>query len=379
MSYFYESLVRPALFSLDPEQVHHLTLRACERMGESAWLRRRLRARYVRYDPRLSQTIAGISFSNPLGLAAGFDKNGHAVNLMSELGFSHVEVGSVSAYPSKGNPPPRLFRLPEDEAVVVNYGVPNEGADAVAERLESKSCAVPLGLNLVKTNDEARPGTDNEVMTDYSAAFLRLESRASYINLNMSCPNSANDRNYFDDIPKVNLLLERLARHSPKVPVFLKLKPTMDRGVLAEIVAIADQYPFVAGFGINLASGKPAALRLHTPVSELSRLPGAVSGRPVEEMINANLRLLFEAIGPESRYKLMAAGGVFSAVDAYRKIRLGASLVQMYTALIYRGPSVVREILSGLSDLLVADGFANVADAVGVDVLDRANGRGAAA
>src|SRR5207237_574070 len=128
-------------------------------------------------------------------------------------------------------------------------------------------------------------------------------------------------------------------------------------------------------FGINLPSGKPPELRFQTSAAELAKLPGAVSGRPVEQLINANLRLLYEAVGPGSRYRLMAAGGVYTAADAYRKIRLGASLVQLYTAMIYHGPGIVNEILRGLVKLLEADGFARISDAVGADVADSTDGR----
>jgi dihydroorotate dehydrogenase len=368
MSWWYRSVVRPLLFTREPERVHSATLSLCETTGSIGWMRRAARAMYEYRDARLEQTIAGIHFANPLGLAAGFDKNGHAVELVGEFGFGHVEIGSVSAYPSNGNPRPRLFRIPADEAIVVNYGVPNEGADAVSTRLARKSCAVPLGINLVKTNDSARPASDEEVFNDYASAFAVLAPHADYINLNMSCPNSANDQNFFDDLPKIHLLLERLAALSPQVPVFLKLKPTTDPAVVSTIVAIADGFPFVTGFGINLPSGKPAALRLTTPSAELATMPGAVSGRPVEQLINANLRLLYEAIGRKSRYTLMAAGGVYSAADAYRKIRLGASLVQLYTAMVYHGPGVVRNILRGLVTLLERDGFGHINEAVGVDV-----------
>ncbi len=374
MRNLYQTFVCPVLFAIDAERIHNLTLRTCEIAGSSGWIRRGARASFSFCDPRLSQTIAGIHFENPIGLAAGFDKNGHAIELMGELGFGHVEIGSISAHPSQGNPRPRLFRIREDEAIVVNYGVPNEGAEVVANRLKFKTCSVPLGINVVKTNDSRRPATDEEVLSDYASTCLRLEGYGSYINLNMSCPNSANDQNYFDDLRKVNLLLERLSRQAPKIPVFLKLKPTMDRAVLADLIAVADQFPFVAGFGINLPAGKPIGLECRTAVSRLAELPGAVSGRPVERMINANLKLLFEVIGPCSRYKLMAAGGVYSADDAYRKIRLGASLVQLYTALIYRGPGLVKEILKGLVDLLERDGFENITDAVGADVVG--SGRG---
>jgi dihydroorotate dehydrogenase len=361
----YEDAVRPLLFRLDPERAHELTLRASELSGRSTITRRVARRALSVRDPRLRTTLAGIPLENPLGLAAGFDKNGRALGMLGAMGFGHVEIGSVSAHPSDGNPRPRLFRIPQDESIVVSYGVPNEGAEAVRQRLDAHRPTVPVGVNLVKTNDPARPAVAPDVYEDYAASFAALQDRAHYVALNLSCPNSAADRDFFDDLPRIDALLQRLAACGPRVPVFLKLKPTRDAGVLREIVAIADRHPFVAGFAINLPAGKPADLRLSAPPDALARMPGAVGGKPVEEYVNAILATLYGIVGRDSRYALMAAGGVSTAEDAYRKLRLGATVVQLYTGLVYRGPGVVREILSDLLGLLERDGFAAVPDAVG--------------
>jgi dihydroorotate dehydrogenase len=288
--------------------------------------------------------------------------------MLGALGFGHIEIGSISAYPSHGNIRPRLFRIPADEGIVVHYGVPSDGADVVAARISGKHYAVPVGINLVKTNDPHRPPTEEEVLSDYAAALAKLQGCASYIHLNLSCPNSANDRDYFDQVSKIDDLLQRLSDTQPRVPVFVKLRPIPDKTFLREVAAAVDPYPFVAGLAVNLPAGKPPELRLKTSRVALEKLPGSVSGRPTEYLANTNLRLLYEAIGPGSRLKLMAAGGVFSADDAYRKIRLGASLVQVYTALVYRGPGIAKGILQGLIALLERDGFSNVAEAVGIDV-----------
>ena len=368
MGILYTSIVRPALFRMDPEVVHTMTLRACGVAGRIPLVRAIMRSRLKVADPRLRQSIAGLTFETPIGLAAGFDKNGAALELLGLLGFGHVEIGSISAHPSRGNSRPRLFRIPQDQGIVVYYGVPNIGADAVAAGISHDRCAVPLGINLVKTNDPNRPATDEEVLGDYMTAFKTLQPFADYVTLNMSCPNSANDRNYFDDLSKIEVLLQALAKIPPKVPVFLKLKPTLHRELLREIVAVTDGFDFVAGFGINLPAGKPAELQLKMSRLILEKLPGAVSGPPVEALINANLKLLYEVIGPESRYRLFAAGGVSSGQAAYRKIRLGASLVQIYTAMVYQGPGIVRRISRDLVELLSRDDFANVREAVGVDV-----------
>ena len=364
----YRGLLRPLLFRIDPEHAHNLTLRACELGAKVPGLTRLVRDRCGFDDPGLHQEVGGIKLANPLGLAAGFDKNGHTIGFTGSLGFGHVEIGSISAYPSLGNVRPRLFRVPADRAIIVCYGVPNEGAVAVAARLARSRCPVPLGINLVKTNDAARPNTDEEVLADYTAAFAQLQPFASYINLNMSCPNSASDRDFFDDPARIQALLARIARIEPRVPVFMKLKPVRDPGVLREIVRIADGFSFISGFGINLPAGKPAELEFSSPREGWGKLPGAVAGRPVERLINANLKLLFETVGPGSGYRLMAAGGVFSAADAYRKIRLGASVVQLYSAMVYDGPGVVKPILQDLVRLLHRDGFTNIAQAVGADL-----------
>lgn len=365
----YESLVKPLLFRLDAERAHNLTLAAAARAGRAQLVRRALRRAQTVEHARLRTTVAGMQLANPLGLAAGFDKNGVAVPLLDALGFGHVEIGSVSAWPSDGNPRPRLFRIPRDRAVVVCYGVPNDGAEAVAARLErSRPRHARLGINLVKTNDPSRPAVEPDVAEDYARSFALLAPHADYVALNLSCPNAAEDRDFFDELPRLDRLLERLAACEPSVPVILKLKPTRDAGVLREIVAIADRHPFVAGFSINLPAGKPADLWLTTPAEELERKPGAVGGPPVEALVNDVLATLRRIVGRDSRYALLAAGGVSTAAGAYRKLRLGAAAVQLYTAMIYRGPRVVPEVLTGLVSLLERDGFEHVADAVGADV-----------
>ena len=226
-------------------------------------------------DPRLRTTLAGIPLANPLGLAAGFDKNGRAVAMLGAMGFGHVEIGSVSAWPSDGNPRPRLFRIPQDRGIVVSYGVPNEGADAV----RAAARRAPPGRRA-----RHQPGQDERPRAPRRRARrlrgLRrarsraLQDRADYVALNLSCPNSAADRDFFDDLPRIDALLARLADCDPRVPVILKLKPTRDAGVLREIVAIADGHPFVAGFAINLPAGKPRELELSVAARDARRDAG---------------------------------------------------------------------------------------------------------
>jgi dihydroorotate dehydrogenase (fumarate)/dihydroorotate dehydrogenase len=299
-------------------------------------------------------TVAGLRFATPIGLAAGFDKSARAVPFLSALGFSHVEVGSVSAGASVGNPAPRLFRLPAERAVVVHYGVPNDGAEAVATRLAAPRPAVPLGINVVSTN---RLGTETDaaVIADYVASVGRLQRLADYVVLNLSCPNTRDGRGFFADLDRLRRLLAELGDVGVERPLFIKVAPFAD-GPDAFLEAVAGA-PFVSGFSVNLPPGKPPGL-------EHVEAPGAVSGRPAAA---AALRTVAELYGAmdRDRYAVIGSGGVFDAGDALRMIRHGASLVQLYTALVYEGPGVVRAITAGLADRLGPDG---VAGALGADV-----------
>uniref|UniRef100_UPI003F493546 quinone-dependent dihydroorotate dehydrogenase n=1 Tax=Nonomuraea bangladeshensis TaxID=404385 RepID=UPI003F493546 len=363
----YKTIVKPLLFRLEAERAHNLTLRAITLGSRSAVLRRCVQTLQTVEHPRLRTRAGRLELNNPLGLAAGFDKNGRGIPMLDALGFGLIEIGSVSGYPSVGNPRPRLFRIPQDEGVVVAYGVPNDGA-AIVESHLVRPARARLGINLVKTNDPQRPAIEPDVYEDFARSFQLLRPHADYIMLNLSCPNSADDRDFFDDLSRVHTLLQTLSMHAQDVPVYLKIKPTKDAGLLRELVAIADEHPFIAGFAINLPAGRPADLPLTTPRNRLDLLPGVIAGPPVEAFINEILAALRRIIGTDSRYVLMAAGGVTSAEAAYRKIRLGASVVQLYTGLVYHGPGLLKSILHGIVDLLERDDFDTVTDAVGIDV-----------
>ena len=364
----YERLLRPVLFRLDPERAHHLSIGLCEAIGRWRVARSLAAARFTVDDPVLRTCVAGIDFPNPLGLAAGYDKSGRAAVMLACLGFGHVEIGSVSARPSAGNPRPRLFRLERDRGIIVNYGLPNDGAEIVARRLRGRRFPVPVGVNLVKTNDPARPATLNEVLDDYARSLSALRGCGDYVCLNLSCPNTPDGRDFFADLSRLEALLRVVEAARPGVPVFLKLKPAEDQGYLRELLAVSRACPPVRGFQVNLPPGKPAGLRVTVSKSYLARRPGAVAGKPVEGIIDAALARLYRMLGPSSGHALVVAGGVFTGKDAYRKIRLGASLVQLYTALVYRGPAVAREVLIGLAALLKRDGYQHVSDAIGADV-----------
>src|SRR6266511_1263040 len=223
----YRRLVRPVLFRTDPEWAHDRSIRFAELASRSELTCRAVARRYVVHDERLALKLAGLAFRSPLGLAAGYDKNGRAVPLLSAFGFGHVEVGSVSAQRSAGNPAPRLFRLPRDNAIVVHYGVPNDGAVRVAERLAAVRRTVPVGINLVNTNrgPAAPVEPDEAVIADYVESVRLLQDRADYLCLNLSCPNTNDGSGFFPDPRRLSTLLEALDEVGIGKPVFLKVAP----------------------------------------------------------------------------------------------------------------------------------------------------------
>ena len=359
----YSTLVRPLAFRLDPETAHHLAIAAGARLG---WAANAMRAASRLDDERLATEVAGLHFPNPIGLAAGFDKSGSAIRALAGLGFGSVEIGSISIDRSAGNPKPRLWRLPDDKAIVVYYGLPNDGVTTISERLTGTRLPVPLGINLVVTNrgPGAAPLDADQIIGEYVAAARAIAPRADYLMLNLSCPNTADGRDFFADAGHLNACLSALGEAKPGVPVFLKVSPLGGIEAIERVLAAADGRDFVSGFMFNLPPVKPEGLR--TPKQIWREMPGAVSGPPSAALADFCLRETFRRMD-RKRHVLIGAGGVSTAADAYAKLRLGASLVHLLTALIYQGPGVVRAITTGLAQLLARDGVSNVADVIGVD------------
>lgn len=365
-------LIRATLFKLDPEWAHRLTA-AAARAAQMTRADRLVEGKFEFDDVRLQQTIWGIPFPNPVGLAAGFDKNAALVPFWATLGFGFAEVGSVSALPSRGNPRHRAFRLPEDEALINRMGLNNRGASRIARRMRrfERRRSIPIGVNLAKTHDPAIMG--DEAVEDFRRSFELLAPHADYVALNISCPNTREGKTFEDPDALEKLLKAVMGQRresAPDVPVLLKLSPPLSERVVFdsavdEAVSLGMEYG-VAGFiATNTASDRDG---LSTESERLAAVgEGGLSGRPIEARATHLVRYLYRRIG--ATVPIIGVGGVFSAEDAYRKIRSGASLVQLYTGLIYRGPGVVREIKLGLIRLLERDGFSSIADAVGVDVL----------
>jgi dihydroorotate dehydrogenase (fumarate)/dihydroorotate dehydrogenase len=361
---FYRSCVRPLLFRFDPEWLHARTLRTARAAGRSRVVRETLSRLYGLEDPRLRQRLAGLTFPNPVGLPGGFDKNGVAVSAISTVGFGFLEVGSVSLHPSAGNPErPRLFRLPLDESLRVFYGVPNDGCEAVARRLAGVRLAVPLGINLVETNT-GKPALADDVIEEIVQSYRPFQGLTDYVVINMSCPNSGGGVSPLDEPRNLARLLEGFRRYGSLPPMFLKMHFPPEPRLIDALLEAVDPYGFVKGFMPGADNKVTPALR--TPPEVLARSRGSITGPHKRASANETMRIWYPRID-RSRHILVGAGGICSAEDAYERIRLGASLVQVYTALVYRGPRLVRRIKQGLCALLERDGLTHISQAIGLD------------
>ena len=361
------ALLRPLLFRLDAECAHHLavsTARLAQATSPS------LVARAFGYESgALRQSLWGLDFPNPVGLAAGFDKNAELVPFWTALGFGFAEVGSVSARAAAGNPRPRAFRLPADQALVNRMGLNNDGALRVAARLAARPAGRPLGVNLAKTHDPAILG--DVALDDFRQSFHLLAPHADYVALNISCPNTTEGKTFEDPAALDTLLhvvFEERASLSLDVPVLVKLSPpASDARVgaeMEEVVAISRAHG-VAGFiATNTASDRTGLRTSGQALEQIGR--GGLSGRPLASRSTALVRWLYGHT--KGAVPIIGVGGVASAGAAYAKIRAGASLVQLYTGLVYEGPSLVRQIKRGLTRLLLEDGFSSIGQAVGADV-----------
>jgi dihydroorotate dehydrogenase len=308
-------------------------------------------------DSRLAVDVLGLQFSNPIGLAAGFDKDGTVPDAMAKFGFGFVECGTVTPRPQAGNPRPRLFRLREDNAVINRMGFNNGGMDAMHTRLSRRAQSGIVGINIGANKD-----SENRI-ADYQRCFETLSRFASYVTVNVSSPNTPGLR-ALQNKDELTLLLSTLtdarAKSGSGVPLLLKIAPDVSPETLDDIVAVTLASGIEGLIATNTTIARP---KLNSPHAQES---GGLSGRPLFAPSTAILRAIRERTG--DKLVLVGVGGVASGADAYAKIRAGASLVQLYTALAYEGPGLVARIKRELHACLSRDGFANVASAIGADL-----------
>jgi len=359
---FYSRCARPVLFALDAERAHDLTMATIANPVVSAALHLLPRPGD---DQRLRQQVFGVSFAHPVGLAAGLDKQGTAARAWDAVGFAFAEIGTVTPRPQPGNPRPRLFRLRDDRAIINRFGFNSVGAAGVARNLAATGspASFALGINIGKNKD-----TPNErAADDYTSSIDALHRFADYIVINVSSPNTSGLRDLQEQRALrrlVEQVVGRVRDASPhrKIPVLVKLSPDMSPGDLLASVDAAAEGGVAGIVATNTTVSRPA-LKTHGGVAAES---GGLSGAPLEALATDTCRRLYAHVG--RRLPIIGVGGIFTADAAYARIRSGATLVQLYTALIYQGPGLVRRMAAGLADRLARDGFSNVQEAIGIDV-----------
>jgi dihydroorotate dehydrogenase len=333
------SLLRPALFSLDPEDAHGFTLFSLDlahRLG------------LLKLLPRATGKpvhVLGIDFPNAVGLAAGLDKDGAHINALAALGFGFIEIGTVTPRPQPGNPKPRLFRLPQAEALINRMGFNNLGVDNLVKNVEASGFKGVLGINIGKNKD-----TPNEhAVDDYLACLDTVYAHASYVTVNISSPNTQGLRELQKDealdalLSSIKLRQSKLAqRHGKYVPIALKIAPDLDDAQIAAIAALLMMHRIDAVIATNTTLARDAVAGL--PNADET---GGLSGTPVRDASTRVIRALAHHL--KNEVPIIGVGGILSGADAQEKIAAGASLVQLYTGLIYRGPELVRECVERLA------------------------------
>jgi dihydroorotate dehydrogenase len=377
----YVGVLKPIFFLNDPEKTHDLMTRAGIFLGRISAGRAVTRSFLDYQNGILAQDIFGLSFKNPIGLSAGFDKNAELTDILPSVGFGFAEVGSITGEKCAGNPKPRLWRLPKSKSLAVHYGLKNDGCEAIAARLQKKlaeklernflgkkldkksgdqTFGIPIGMSVAMTNARENMTAENAIK-DFAKAFRIMEPLADYLTVNISCPNVEGGMP-FVVAAKLDRLFDTLDLIPTAKPVFIKLSPDLSRTELDSILDVVHKHRIHGIICANLTK-KFDVDKLREIDRGTPEIKGGLSGKAVQNLSDDMLGYIYEKEG--RRYILVGCGGVFTAEDAYKKIKLGASLIQMITGMIFEGPQVISEINRGLVELLKKDGFTNISQAIG--------------
>jgi len=352
----YKTLLKPLFFSMDPESAHDL-MRFGARVANNPLVSGILKSSFEVSDPRLAVTVAGIPFPNPVGLAAGLDKNVELVGLCAGLGFGHLELGTVTGQPQPGNPKPRIFRIADEKALINRMGFPSEGADIAEQRLRDvrRRFAVlpPIGINIGKSKVVEL----DHAIDDYRFSFERLAPLAEYVTVNVSSPNTQGLRQ-LQERDRLTALLQALnGVNVQRRPIFVKVAPDLELSALEELVDVCAQCSVAGIIATNTTISRDT---LSARIEET----GGLSGVPLREKSLAVVRFLGQQIA--GRMALIGVGGISSGGDALAMLAAGASMVQLYTGLIYEGPRIVKTINQELLSFMDTHGCLNLQDAAAV-------------
>lgn len=359
-SKFLYSLARPALFSLDPERAHDLTLSTLESASKSPFLSAQLERIFGRKVPDLPVTCMGLDFRHPVGLAAGLDKDARALPAFSAMGFSAVEMGTVTPKPQSGNPKPRMFRLVEDEALINRMGFNSGGVDAFLANIHKTDGTAVAGINIGKNAVTAI----EDAHFDYVSAMQRVYSQADYLAVNISSPNTKSLRDLQNESFLDDLLLKiKTAQvkcrkvHGRYVPIALKVAPDLEPEEIEAIAELVISHQFDAVIATNTTVARPESLK-----SQHAGEVGGLSGAPVKEQATECIRQFYQLL--QGRVQIIGVGGIKDADDAWEKLLAGADYLQIYSQFIYQGPAMIAQIVEGLKAKVESHGYADLTTAL---------------
>ena len=336
---WYKTFIRPFLFSFDPERIHHLSFRALKFLYRLPGGRRLMRRFFVLEDQRLEKEVFGLKFKNPVGLAAGFDKDAQLVDELAALGFGFIEIGTLTPQPQPGNEKPRLFRLPDDRALVNRMGFNNEGAITAVQRLKTRHSKVIVGGNIGKNKV-----TENKLAyQDYDYCLEALYEVVDYFVVNVSSPNTPNLRDLQDKGPLtelLNRLKKRMEDKAKRKPILLKIAPDLTEEQLDDIVEIVFKTKIDGVIATNTTVSREGLKSSDELVANIGA--GGLSGQPLSQSATEVIRYLYQRLGDD--YPIIGVGGIMTPEDALEKLQAGASLIQVYTGFVYNGPGFVRQI-----------------------------------
>lgn len=335
----YKSLLRPLLFRLDPESAHDITQQLAQTTAKSSFLQTLAKTLYGYQSPALSQHLWGLTFRNPIGLAAGFDKNGMIPEAIEALGFGFTEIGSITANPSTGNPRPRSFRLPKDQALINRMGLNNDGAKTIVKRLKNKQLSIPLGVNIAKTHDPDILG--DKAIKDYMFSFREAQKVADYITINISCPNTAEGKTFEDPVALDELLSALNLKDDASItPSLVKFSSDLNRDKLSTILNICEDHRVHGYVASNTSSARESLTTNSTKVKAIGK--GGLSGQPIASKSLQIVEWISDIT--KGQKPIIGVGGIDSFEAALNMLHAGADLLQIYTGLVYQGPGLVKKI-----------------------------------
>ena len=360
IGFFYRNTLKKIFFLMDPESVHDKTVRMGKFLGSNFNTRGLVSLKFNYSNKKLGQNILGLRFNNPVGLAAGFDKNIELVKILPSVGFGFEEVGSVTGEPCEGNAKPRLWRLKKSKGLVVNYGLKNEGCKVLSEKLKKIRTKIPIGISIAKTNCKDTVDT-NKGIADYFKAYSAFSAVGDYYTINISCPNAYGGEP-FTDAKKLDKLFTKINSVPRNRPVFLKISPDLSKKEIDGIIKVSQKHRIDGFICTNLTKKRDNKNIIDEIVPEV----GGMSGKIVGDLSDKLIRYIYSKTKGE--FVIIGCGGISNAQDAYVKIRNGASLVQLITGMIFEGPQLISDINLGLVKLMKRDGFENISEVIGVDV-----------